>query len=206
MSVRDAGPRSFSLGRASGGSRSRFPEARAVTPFGAFAMVASLLFLAAGIVWPQAAGALLRLLLATLALGYVVGRLYQTVGPVAASRQVGSPFEREAGTGAPSPVPEGLRKFTAQVRSAGDARLAERKPIPREVREVVTAEVARRLAERHGLHLGYADDQPAIRSLLSEPTWALVRPDRAGVGEVQGLRRPVPLSRLGSILDDLERL
>jgi hypothetical protein len=177
-----------------------------VGSFGLFAIIASLASLAAGIVWPQAAGALLRLLLATLALGYVLRRLYQTVGPVATSRHVGSPFEGEAGTGAPAPVPEGLRRFTAQVGGAGDARLAEWKPIPRQVRETVVAEAGRRLAERRGLRLERPADHPAIRALLSEPTWLLIRPDRSGGGEARDDRRAVPLSRLGAILDDLERL
>jgi hypothetical protein len=199
MTVRGAHDRSFSPAGAPAGED-------AVGPFGLFAIVASLTFLAAGIVWPQAAGALLRLLLATLALGYVLGRLYQAVGPVDAARPVGSPFEGDAGAGVPAPVPEGLRRFTAQVAGAGDARLAERRPIPRQVRETVVAEAGRRLAERRGLELERPGDHPAIRALLTEPTWALIRPDRDAGGEARDARRPVPLSRLGAILDHLERL
>jgi hypothetical protein len=197
MTVRGAHDRSFSPKRAPSGED-------AVGPFGLFVIAASLAFLAAGIVWPQAAGALLRLLLATLALGYVLGRLNQAVGPVTAARHVGSPFEGEAGAGAPAPVPEGLRRVTAQVAGAGDIRLAERRPIPRQVRETVMAEAGRRLAERRGLQLERSADHAAIRALLSAPTWALIRPDRAG--EAEGNRRPVPLSQLGAILDDLETL
>jgi len=202
MSIRSLFAGSPLQARASGRPQRAALEEGPITPFGLFVIVASLLFLTAGILWPQAAGALLRLLLATLALGYV-GRAFDALGPIATSAPAGSPFDGDVG--AASRVPEGLRIFTVQLGAVEDPEIAARKPIPRQVREMVVAEARRQLAERRGLRLERPADHPGIRALLSEPTWALIRPERTEE-EARDDRRPVPLSRLGAILDDLERL
>jgi len=168
-----------------------------IGPLGIATIVVSLAFLLAGILWPQAASALLRLLLVTLALGFVAGRAYRALLPVSATRSH-SPFDA-LGLARPAPTaPHALRRLTAELGAADDARRAGRTEIPRPVQWAVIDEAARRLAEDHGLHLHDPDHHARIRALVSEPTWRLIDPG--------GSRELVPLSRLDVILDDLEKL
>src|SRR5690606_753020 len=168
-----------------------------IGPLGVATVVVSLAFLLAGIMWPQAASALLRLLLVTLALGYVAGRAYRALLPVSATRSY-SPFDAP-GAARPAPAaPHALRRLTAELGAANDARRARHTEIPRPVQWALVAEAARRLAEHHGLQLHDPDHHARIRALVSEPTWRLIDPG--------GSREIVPLSRLDVILDDLEKL
>lgn len=172
-------------------------------------VIASVAFLAAGITWPQAAEVWFRLLLVALAVGFVAARAYETLQPVSTRPDVSSPFHGHAITRSPTAAPEALRELTRELDAADDERLARRSEIPRSVRWTVIDEASLRLAEHHGLSLDDPAHHPGIRSLVSTPTWSLIhpsdpelRPDaRAPVAS-----RRVPLSQLGRILDDLERL
>lgn len=175
------------------------PDQPATRPLGVFTIVASAVFLLAGIAWPQAAEALLRLFLATLAFGFV-SVASGTMLPTKMTHDSNSPFhgpeKRE-----PPPAPRLLRDLTRELGAVDDARHVERTAIPSTVRWSVVAEASRRLAGTHGLNIRDPDHRTAIRSLVSEPTWLLISAARPEVDS-----RRVPLSRLGLILDDLERL
>ena len=177
-----------------------------LSPFGLAAIVASLAFLAAGIVLPEAAEALLRLLLLTLGVGFVAARVYEARLPERMSQHVFSPFEDHTNprdTGAPAVVLD----LAAELGDADHGWRARRAPIPRKVRWRLIDEASRRLSHHHGLRLDHPDHRPAIRSLVSGPTWSLLEPE-AGLppgGTAEASRR-VPMSRLHSIIDDLERL
>lgn len=181
----------------------------AVGPLGIATILASLAFLAAGIAWPQAAEAWLRLLLATLATGFVAGRAYEALRPVSKRQDLYSPFDGHTITASPPTAPHALRDLTRQLDTADDERRARRTEIPRSVRWTVIDEASRRLAEHHGLSLGEPGHRANIRSLVSAPTWSLIAPSDPGPHPAP---RPaahdprVPLSQLGRILDDLERL
>lgn len=177
--------------------------------FGIFALAAGLAFLLAGLLWPQAAEALLRLLLATLAVGFVLVRGHRAMRSVRATERSSSPFDRDVATRRPPAAPHVLRRLTADLSAADDARRARRTAIPRTVRWTVVDEASRRLAEHHGLSLDDPTHHPEIRSLVSEPTWSLIGPrdPRAGPGKRSaGRGGPVPLTQLDRILDDLEGL
>ncbi|HLT90638.1 MAG TPA: hypothetical protein VKZ85_06810 [Woeseiaceae bacterium] len=168
-----------------------------IGPLGIATIVVSLAFLLAGILWPQAASALLRLLLVTLALGFVASRAYRALLPVAATRSY-SPFDALGAARTTPAAPHTLRKLTAELGAANDARRARHTAIPRPVRWAVIDEAARRLAEHHGLHLHDPDHHARIHALVSEPMWLLIDPGESS--------EPVPLSQLDVILDDLEKL
>ncbi|MFW6080219.1 MAG: hypothetical protein ACODAE_11405 [Gemmatimonadota bacterium] len=183
-------------------------------------MLTAIAFLAAGLAWPQAAEGLLRLLLATLAVGFIVARAYEAMQPVRPRADTGSPFEGGVADRPPPEAPHVLRRLTKELAAADDARKARRTPVPRSVRWAVIDELSRRLAERHGLSLDDPADHERIRALVSEPTWSLVGPRgavsdpgtrprpgtrRGGDGRAGG-RGPVYVSELDRILDDLERL
>lgn len=181
----------------------------AVGPLGIATILASLAFLAAGIAWPQAAEAWLRLLLATLATGFVAGRAYEALRPVSKRQDLYSPFDGEAITASPPTAPHALRDLTRELDAADDKRRARRTHIPRSVRWTVIDEASRRLAEHHGLSLDEPSHHAGIRALVSAPTWSLIAPSdteprTASLPATDGPR--VPLSQLGRILDDLEKL
>ncbi len=181
----------------------------AARPVVVFPVVASIAVLVAGVAWPQAADALLRLLIATLALGFVAVRAHRAVEPLRTTRGRYSPFGRPTVERTPAVAPWALRKLTAELNAAGDARSARRTAIPSSATRIVRKEATRRLAEHHGLNLCDPTHHRRIRSLVSEPTWLLIHPDdpQAGPGTRPTARGPsVPLSRLGRILDDLEAL
>lgn len=181
-----------------------------LSPFGIAAIVASLGFVAAGIVMPEAAEALLRLLLAALAVGFVVARSYQARLPERMTQHVYSPFEKRAdgrATAAPLPV----RELAAQVAVADTPRKARRAEIPRTVRWKLIDEASRRLSHHHGLGIGEAADHAAIRSMVSGATWSLLQPEAAArsgaASDAESARRGfVTVSQLDLIIDDLERL
>jgi hypothetical protein len=178
-----------------------------LSPLGVAAIVAGAAFLVAGIAWPQAAEGLLRLLLALLAVGFVLGRAYQAMLPAEMTQDAYSPFHDDGPP--PAAVPPALRDLNAQLRAADRTRDASRAEIPRAVRWRVIDEAARRLSERHGLRLEVPEHRAEIRALVSEPTWRLIASHGTGsAGPVAraGTTDPVPLSHLSTILDDLEKL
>lgn len=180
-----------------------------IGPLGVAMVIASLVFLATGIVWPQAAEVWLRLLLVTLAVGFVAGRAHEALLPVSTRPDFSSPFHGNATSPVAPAAPDALRDLTRELEAADDERLALRSEIPRSVRWTVIDEASRRLAEHHGLSLDEPAHRAGIRSLVSVPTWSLIHPSdpelRPGTRPFAGSRR-VPLSELGRILDDLERL
>lgn len=172
-------------------------------PFRVAAVLASAVFLLAGLVFPQAAEAFLRLFLVTVALGFIVARAYDAYLPSRMTLDFYSPFhagERRTGV---SEAPEPLRKLTAELKGAGKQG-AERREIPRGVRWRLIDEAARRLAD-HGLDLEDPGDHDAIRGLVSPDTWSLIRPFDAGAAR-RGATTAPPLSRLDPILNDVEAL
>lgn len=179
-----------------------------VRTFGVSVMITCLAFLLAGIAWPQAAEALLRLLFVTLAAGFVVARAYEAMVPLRTTREF-SPFDGDTAARTPPATPRVLRDLTAELGAADDDRLAHRTPIPWPVRWTLIEEATRRLADHHGLSLHDPVHHSDIRTLVSEPTWLLIGPraPAPGPGARPTPDKPtVPLSRLGPILDDLERL
>lgn len=181
----------------------------AVGPLGVAMIIASLAFLAAGIVWPQAAEVWLRLLLVTLAVGFVAGRAHEALLTVGTRPDFSSPFHGHATTRSPPAAPAALRDLTRELRAADDERRAGRAEIPRSVRWTIIDEASRRLAEHHGLSLDEPAHEASIRELVSGSTWSLIHP--SGPAPRPGPRPPgagqrVPLSQLDRILDDLERL
>lgn len=166
-------------------------------------------YLVVAIVWPHVAERMLQMLLATLALGLVGARVYRSSLPARMTHDGYSPFDRRQESASASKDPAAIRDLTARLGAAADADRAQRAAIPGDAAETVRAEVSRRLTERHGLSLHDPGDHPQVRELLSEPTWALIHPLLRGVHPEHGspaLRGAVPLSELGRILDDLERL
>lgn len=178
-------------------------------PFGIATILASMVFVAAGIVAPQAAEALLRLLLATLAVGFVAARAYGARLPERMTQHVYSPFDDHATGPDGADAPLAIRELATLLRDADDARRARRTPIPRKVRWGLIDEAKRRLAQHQGLSLEDPADQRAIRSLLSESTWSLLASESGPPAEsrAEPARRGfIPLSQLHLIIDDLERL
>jgi hypothetical protein len=176
---------------------------------GVSAVVISLAFLTAGIVWPQAAETLLRTLVVTLAVTTVVVHAFRTLLPVHAAGEISTPFDGSVGGWTLSAAPHPLRRLTDELKAADDARAAPRTPVPMSVRLIIRDEAARRLSERHGLNLGDPTHHARIQSLVAEPTWRLLRsadPRVRSGPEAVPPTRIVPLSQLDHILTDLERL
>lgn len=166
-------------------------------PFAGATIAASFVFLSAGVVAPGAAGALLRLYLLTLALGFVLARAYAAFLPARMTQDFYSPFDgSDAPAGRPA-TPETLRRLTAELEPVDNPPAAGKTPIPRAVRWRVVREAARRLADHRGLDISDPADHAAIRRLVSADTWRLIEPAQRSVP---------PLGRLTRILDDVERL
>lgn len=181
-----------------------------MTPLGRATLGVSAAFLLAAIVWPQAAEALLRVFVATLALGFVVVRVYRAALPSRTVEDFYSPFDASGPTRTTEgAAPEAIRELTGELGAADDGELAQRTAIPWTVRRFIREEASRRLTERHGLRLAERSDHPRVRSLISDATWLLIRPrelEPTAESRHSPNERAVPLSRLDLILDDLERL
>lgn len=193
-------PPSQSRGRSDAGLMERPVDLAVVTTSGAFVL--------AGIVWPQAADSLLRLLFATLAAGFITVRAYRRIQSAAASEELYSPFDDESDVQVSAAAPRPLLTLARQLSAADDVRAAERKAIPPAALLTIRTEAERRLTEHHRLALLDPDDHLRIRPLVSDRMWRIIRPDLAGAGPGG---RPaslpmVPLSELGRVLDELERL
>jgi hypothetical protein len=183
-----------------------------IGPFGVATVTASLAFLCAGLAWPQAAGALLRIFVVLLSIGFVLARAYEALLPSSAPDAY-SPFDGDAVGHTPATEPQALRSLGHDLSAADSPRRSERTPVPWSVRHTVIEEASRRLAEHHGLSLAERADHDTIRSLVSEPTWLLLSSGADAHPESRGSRARgsaggpvVPLSRLGTILDEVERL
>lgn len=201
-------------------------------PVGIAMIVISLTFLGAGIAWPNAAGALLRVLLATLAVAFVAVRAHGAMLSVRTREKTYSPFDGASAAHLPLLAPEPLRALAIELGSADDARHSQRTGIPWSVRQTVIEEAARRLVEHHGLDLGDTRHHARIRSLVSTRIWLLIDPRDADAEsrvrpdaesrvrpDAESRARPdagsrarpvastaVPVSELATILDDLENL
>lgn len=179
-----------------------------VGPFGLGITVAALAFLAAGIFWPQGAWSLLRILVATVALGYVASRLYQAGLPERTTLDAYSPFDGHVRDGPRRAMPTAIWNLSSQLEAA-DVGSAATSPIPWPVGLSLIREAERRLSERHGLRLAEPNHHAGIRRLVSEPTWLLIDPgvgDRDRTPPAYMEYRSVPMSQLDAILDDLESL
>jgi hypothetical protein len=170
---------------------------------GGMTVVASGLFLLAGVLEPAAADLLLRLFLATLAAGFVAIRGYQALLPSRMTQDFYSPFDG-SDPGTTPETPQVLRTLTAQLEAADRPRAAARAPIPRGVRWELIDEARRRLAQHHRLDLRDPADHEAIRSRVSETTWLLIGSE--DTTEERSDSSTPPLARLPLILDELERL
>jgi hypothetical protein len=95
--------------------------------------------------------------------------------------------------------------LTTLLQAVMDPEAARRALIPADARRILEAEASRRLAEHHGLSPLRPADLDRIRSLVSDATLALLRaaPMRDAGSATLG---SIPMSRLESILDDVERL
>lgn len=177
-------------------------------PFGIATVVASLAFILAGIILPEAAEALLRLLLATLAVGFIAARAYAARLPERMTQHVYPPIDAQETARRAAAAPPAVSELAAQLVDADDERRARRAAIPRKVRWTLIDEASRRLSHHHGLRLENPNDHLAIRSLVSEPTWSLIEPGGGSRpdGRPTANSRVIPLSQLHSIIDDLETL
>lgn len=173
--------------------------------FGSAVATLSVAFLVGGVVWPHLAGRLLQILVATLAMSWVAARAYRSALPERLVTDTYSPFDAHDLDRSRPSHPPAVRKLAHELRAADDGETAHRSAIPLAARRIVSAEAARRLAERHALSLNDPSHRHRIRGLLSEPTWALVRPgSESPRGYPSG--DPVPLIHLDRILEDLEAL
>lgn len=164
-----------------------------IGPVGLSMVIGSLVFLLVGIAWPQGAGAVLRIMLATMAVGLVAATAYESMLLVRARHAVKTPFDGTVPTTSLSATPHVLRNLMADLGAADHAQRAQRTSVPWSVRQTLLADARHRLAERHGLDLTDPADHGAIRALVEARTWKF-------------LDGTAPVSELAGILDDLERL
>lgn len=161
--------------------------------------------LSAGLIWPHLAGSFLRIFLTIAALALVAASTFRARLPRALASEHYSPFDSGAAVVPSAETLDGVRNLALLLKATNDPEEATRAPIPDAARRILTAQASRRLAEQHGLRLESAADHDRIRGLVSDPTWALVRP-RPERGPASAISNPVPQARLESILDDLEQL
>lgn len=158
-----------------------------------------------GLVWPHIALSLLQGLIAALAVGYVGARTYGAQLPSSLSSDRYSPFDGVAAAPRPSQSPPAVRHLATLLQAAADPEDARRAPIPAAASRIIAAETSRRLAESHGLSFRRPGDHARIRSLLSDATWSLVRAERTK-RRASAEGGPLPIQRLESVLDEVERL
>jgi hypothetical protein len=192
------------------GPPSLAPDAELLaSPVGLAIVVGSIAFVIAGLAWPQAADALLRLLLTTLGIGFVGVRVYRAVQPVRSAEKVYSPFDGLTAGRTPTVAPREVLRRAAELKAADDEHVAQRTTIPPSALLTVRKEAQCRLAEHHGLDVLEPSHHPQIRSLVSASMWGIIRPHESEIhpsSRPMSRRTSVPLSQLGRILDDLERL
>jgi hypothetical protein len=167
---------------------------------GSALVLTSLFFLSAGILWPQGAGAMLRIMLVVIAVGFIAARAHDALLLVRTSRQVRSPFDAGSTERTAPASPQVLRDLTDQLVAADDPRARDRAAVPWAVRRTLVTEATHRLAEHHGLDPADPGHHARIRTLVSAATWRLIAPAEPALGADSALRE------LTLILDDLERL
>jgi hypothetical protein len=172
------------------------------------AVAASLGFLIGGILWPGIAESLLRILLAALALGWVAARGLGTGLPAATVHDTYSPFDATLADLSPPATPDVVWRRARALAAADEPRRSDPRPIPWPVARGLIHEALRRLEGGHGLRFDRPADAARIRRMVSEATWALLgQGDLSSDRDLVGVTyRPIPLTRLDDILDDLERL
>jgi hypothetical protein len=168
----------------------------------------SMAFLSAGILAPGTAEVLLRTYIVLLAAGFLASRSYQSGLPSRKSNDIYSPFTDERATHSPPETPPEIRRLAVELQGLDNPTQAEREVIPLELKRAVIAELSHRLSERHGLDLTDPNHHTAIQQIVSSTTWRLVRPGRAtGMrGGTESSQPPIPIARLSSIFDELEKL
>ena len=77
--------------------------------------------------------------------------------------------------------------------------------VPPHLLRRITTVATGRIVDHHHLHIGDADDHPAIQQLVSPTLWALLRPAEPGSTTASTLPA-VPFDDLDRLLDELERL
>jgi hypothetical protein len=161
--------------------------------------------LLAGLLWPHLAATFLQALVAALALGYMGARTHRSSLPTALSSDAYSPFDAVTAPSRAPTSPPAVVHLTTLLQAVMDPEAARRALIPADARRILEAEASRRLAEHHGLSPLRPADLDRIRSLVSDATLALLRaaPMRDAGSATLG---SIPMSRLESILDDVERL
>lgn len=169
---------------------------------------AGTLAVAAGLLWPEVAGSLLRVGLVAAAAGGVVVVAGRLLRPMAGARDPRSPFDRLRTTRVPAEAPAGLRRLEASLEVADAGRTRSGDVIPFAIEGRVRSEASRRLYRDHGLDLGKPADHERVRALISPALWSLIGPDPRPVrrGRPVGPARRVPIDHLPRILDDLEQL
>jgi hypothetical protein len=107
-------------------------------------------------------------------------------------------------------APRALHELTRRLRAADDPGAAPGTAVPVAVERTLIDAAAQRLSDRHGLTLGDPADRDTIRAAVSEPLWRLIRPRAfAVVGAEESdipRGRPLPVSGLAAILEELETL
>jgi hypothetical protein len=163
-------------------------------------------FVIAGLSWPQAADILLRLLVVSLALGWIANRAYRSLQHMQSRERYYSPFDDTLAEGAPPAAPRALRKLLSELRAADRPR-ARRATIPASALRTIRMEAAGRLNEHHGVSLSDPQHHERIRPMVSDAMWHIVRPDGVRL-RPDGAAGPtsVPLTELDRILNELERL
>ncbi|GMV05885.1 MAG: hypothetical protein AMXMBFR53_21620 [Gemmatimonadota bacterium] len=154
------------------------------SPWGVVVVAGSLGCLVGGILWPGFAETLLRVLLASLALGWAAARALGMGLPAATVHDTFSPFEGTLTETAQPPIPDVVERRARPLVAIDDPRGGPDRPIPWPVLQSLAAEARRRLERRR-------------------------RPGPAapgGTGLGGGEDWTVPLARLDDILDDLEKL
>jgi hypothetical protein len=164
--------------------------------------------LVGGILWPGIAESLLRVLLASLALGWVAARALGAGLPTATTYKRFSPFDGVLADAPRPATPDVVERRARTVSAADDPNGGSHRPIPWPVTETLLRETARRLEQGRRLRLDRPDDVARIRSTVSESTRTLLGLGDPGgpPGSRDAKERVIPLARLDDILDDLERL
>lgn len=177
-------------------------------PWALVAMLVSVAFLVAGVIWPGLAGSLLRVLMAGLALGFLASRALGLGLPSATVYDTYSPFEGSLADRSPPSAPDVVRQRAQLLSRADDPEAEAGEPVPWPVARELLRELGRRLENGHGLRLEHPTQATRIREMVSAPTRALL-----GLSETSGSgasRHPedrfIPMADLDDVLDDLEKL
>lgn len=176
------------------------------SPWALVAIAASLGFLVGGLLLPGIAETLLRVFIASLALGWGAARALKAGLPTAVVHDGYSPFDDGLADPSPPAIPDVVRRRARVLVAVDDPDGGALRPIPWEVERSLVQEAARRLEKGHGMMLGNATHAARIRGMVSDATWTLLGRADDGTFRASLSERAIPLARMDDILDDLERL